>query len=366
MMLLNDYLNIPSLFETPVLIPKNQSFGNSLKEIEEGLHQTDVAIIGVPEDRNSLYNKGCAQAPDIIRSYLYALTHNFSNLYISDLGNIKHQNGLNNTYHALQYVVEQCIENKVTPVIIGGSHDLTYPLFKAVEKKRKTINLTIADSTCDGLSVDDLHDQSFLSHIQKSEALSNLALLGYQSYQSHVNEEIESYRLKDVRENQSQIEPVLRDTDMASFDISVVSSAYAPGNAIASPNGLHGEQFCKLAQYAGFSDRLSCFGIFGANPEINTTHQSEKLAAQALWHFLDGLNNRYKDYPLRDIETYSKKIVHQHDMDRGITFYHNIQNNRWWFNAGTDTDKHIISCSLEDYLDTQRGKLPQRIMRYLK
>lgn len=360
-----DYLNTPGWFETPILIPKNQTILNSLKQLNEGLHQTDVAIIGVPEDGNSLYNKGCAKAPDIIRSYLYPLMGNFSNIYVSDLGNIKHENGLNNTYFALQDIVEYCVQNKVIPVVIGGSHDLTFPIFKGLAKRKQSINIAVADSTIDHLTDKDLHDHSFLSQLLKEDALGNVGLAGYQAYQSTTNEEIESIRLKNLRANLSHAEPMFRDADMASLDISVVSSIYAPGNGIASPNGLHGDQFCKLAQYAGFSDRISCFGLFGANPETNTTHQTEKLAAQAVWHFLDGLNHRYKDYPLRDVETYSKKIVHQHDIDRGIVFYHNIQNNRWWFNAGTEAEKQIISCSFDDYMETQSGKLPERIMRYL-
>ena len=32
-----------------------------------------LALVGVPEDRASVYNRGCAAAPDQIRRYLYRL-----------------------------------------------------------------------------------------------------------------------------------------------------------------------------------------------------------------------------------------------------------------------------------------------------
>lgn len=364
-MQLHNYLDKPTLAQVPLLIPENQTLGHALKEIDKGIHQTDVALIGVAEDANSLYNKGCAKAPDIIRSYLYNLKADFSNIYISDLGNIKSGKGLNDSYFALQEIVEHCLENKVIPVIFGGSHDLSYPVYKAMEASRKTINVAVVDSTIDALSDTDLHDHSFVAHLKKFNSLNNLGILGYQAFQSHTSLDLELHRLKALNQSLNVAEPVLRDADFASFDLAAISAAFSPGNAIASPNGLNAEQFCKLAQYAGFSDRLSCFGIFGANPAIQFTHITEKLAAQAILFFLDGLDNRYKDFPLRDINTYSKKIVHQHDIDRGIVFYHNLKNNRWWFNAGTEEEKSIISCTFEDYIDTQGGKLPERIMRFL-
>lgn len=362
---LKDYFDKPSLFKTPVLIDEKQCIGSTLKSAESGIHQTDIAIIGAMEDTNSLYNKGCAHAPDLIRSYLYALKNNFSNIYISDFGNLKKGNGLNSTYFALQDVVAFCLSNKIIPIILGGSHELTLPAFKAYEQELIRSNIVVLDSTLDNFNVDDLHDHSFLTHLKKSKFAANISALGYQTFQSNMEDEMELYRLKDLNNNINTAEPVLRDAHFASFDISATNSAQAPGCGYASPNGLTAGQFCKLSQFAGFSDRLSCFGIFGVNPKVNTSHQTEKLAAQAIWHFLDGLNNRYKDYPLRDIKTYSKKIVHQQEIDQGIVFYHNIQNNRWWFNAGNEENENIVSCSFEDYMDTQKGKLPKRIMRFL-
>lgn len=362
---LKDYFDKPSIHKTPVLIDDNQTIGATLRSTKDGIQQTDIAIIGVLEDANSLYNKGCEKAPDIIRSYLYALKNSFSNIYVSDFGNLKKGKGLNSTYFALQDIVEYCRNNNIIPVVLGGSHDLTHPIYMALEKTISQINLVLADSTLDNFGVEDLHDHSFLTSLKKSNSLDNISVLGHQAHQSNTDDEMELYRLKDLNKSLTVAEPVLRDADFASFDISVVNAAQAPGCAYNSPNGVSAEQFCKLSQYAGLSDRLSCFGIFGANPSVNSSHLTEKLVAQAVWYFLDGLNFRYKDYPKRDINTYSKKIVHQQDIDRGIVFYHNIQNNRWWFNAGNEEDKKIISCTFEDYLDTQNGKLPERIMRFL-
>lgn len=362
---LNDYFDAPSMVNVPRLIASKDCLQTNLHPQKKGVLDADVALIGVKNDTNSLYNKGCKDAPDLIRSCLYALNGKLNNIYVSDLGNIKPGKGLNDTYFALQDVVTYLLEQRVIPIIIGGSHDLSFPICKAIAEKKEAFNLAVIDSTIDALNPNEMDDHCFLNQIKKTFAIHNLSVLGVQGYQSIEDEEIEILPLKQVRSDIASTEPVLRDADFTSFDISAIKAADAPGCAYSSPNGLNPEHACKLAQYAGLSDRISAFGIFGINPLLDKNIQSSQLAAQIIWHFLNGLDNRFKDYPLRDIQSYSKKIVHQQDIDRAIVFYHNIQNNRWWFNAATEDDMEIISCTLEDYLQTRKGDLPNRVLRFL-
>ena len=46
----------------------------------------ELAIIGVEEDRNSLNNKGCKDAPNAIRKSLYQLFNHWKDIKIIDLG----------------------------------------------------------------------------------------------------------------------------------------------------------------------------------------------------------------------------------------------------------------------------------------
>ena len=63
----------------------------------------------------------------------------------------------------------------------------------------------------------------------------------------------DSHRLGIIRSNSSEMEPVLRNTNLFAMDMSAVRYADAPGCANASPNGLNGEDACQLAYYAGLS-----------------------------------------------------------------------------------------------------------------
>ena len=60
------------------------------------LSQFQIAILGIPEDRNS-FNKGASLAPDRIRSELYKLVSPVSKTNIIDLGNLKAGNTYNDT-----------------------------------------------------------------------------------------------------------------------------------------------------------------------------------------------------------------------------------------------------------------------------
>ena len=70
------------------------------------------------------------------------------------------------------------------------------------------------------------------------------------------------FRVGKIKEHVEEMEPVIRNCHLVSFDMSALAHAYAPANAI-SPNGLTGEEACILMQYAGMSPNMKTIGIFG-------------------------------------------------------------------------------------------------------
>ena len=131
-----------------------------------------------------------------------------------------------------------------------------------------------------------------------------------------------------------------------------------------SPNGLFGEEVCQLARFAGFSDRISAFGLFDVNPHFDNNDQTSALSAQVVWHFVEALNNRYSDYPKREIETYQKLIVADITSNEEMVFYHNNVNNRWWIEIPTSKGREIFSCLFEDYQLASNSQVPEVWMIY--
>src|SRR5207302_6333507 len=67
------------------------------------------------------------------------------------------------------------------------------------------------------------------------------------------------YRVGQVKENIEEMEPVIRNCHLFSFDISALAHAFAPASNI-SPNGFDGEQACVLMRYAGLSPSINTIG----------------------------------------------------------------------------------------------------------
>ena len=70
-------------------------------------------------NRNSEKNIGCGLAPDSVRNYLYQLYGGSYSLRVADLGNIIAGHSSDDTYFALQTVVDNLIRNNIVPIIIG-------------------------------------------------------------------------------------------------------------------------------------------------------------------------------------------------------------------------------------------------------
>ena len=334
----------------------------------------DVAIFGVEECINSVENRSCEDAPDIIRKQLYALQGNFKKLNICDLGNVK-GNTAKDTYAAVKDIVSELAEKNIVSIILGGSQDFTLPIFNGLKTHQPKVNVTIVDNKIDlGKDDNDFHSHSFVSHLLNEKQLRRLEILAYQSYfvpesQLDFLKKHNQYavRLGIMRASIGQIEPIIRDADLLSFDMSAIKQSDSPAYLYANPNGLTAQEACQLSLFAGYSDRIKTFGVFEMNPDFDRNHQSAALAAQMVWHFLEGLNNRQKDYPVKDIETYEKYIIHQDQLDQNIVFYENPVNNRWWIKIPNALgEKEIYACSRYEYEEAKSGRIPDSWVRYYK
>jgi arginase family enzyme len=148
-------------------------------------NQKNIALIGVCEGRHAIENEGSAHAPDIIREQFYKLYHHWPNLKIVDLGNIRQGHTVEDTYFALSQVIGVLIRQKVLPVIMGGSQDLTYANYMAYENIGQLVNIVSVDHSFDlGKEEEPLNSRSYLSKIimHQPNYLFNFTNMGYQTY----------------------------------------------------------------------------------------------------------------------------------------------------------------------------------------
>jgi len=337
----------------------------------------DIAILGVKETRNSADNIGCEVAPDVVREQLYSLMKNAGEFKIIDLGNIEKGAAVQDTYVALKYVINDLLKSKILPVVIGGSHDLTYAQYLAYEDLRKPLHFVVADEKIDLYNIEDtIYDENFLMKIftHSPNYLFNFSIIGHQAYYIHDEAlatlerlNFDSYRLGVVRKKMEDIEPILRDADFLSFDMQAIRSADAQGVVNATPNGLYAEEACQIMRYAGLSNRLSSLGIYQYNPAYDYRNQTAILMAQMIWYFVDGFYDRKNDNPADNEEGFIKFIVDISDTEQELVFYKSKLSDRWWMQIhDTKENKtHLISCSYNDYKQACSDELPDKWLKSL-
>lgn len=328
----------------------------------------DLVFLGVPEDRNSI-NRGASLAPDRIRTYLFQLFAADPKLKILDLGNLKQGNTFKDTYIALREVLGQLLSSNITVVLLGGTQELTVPAFQTLEELNATVNLTTIDRTID-IEKDSvkMDSTSYLTELLfKKRTLFKYTNIGHQAHFTD-RESLnlisrlyhEALRLGSVRADMTLVEPVLRDSQLVSFDMGAIRMPDAPAHIHPSPTGFSAEESCQLARYSGISDNLSVFGIFELNPKFDSRDLSARLAAQMIWYFLDGFSCKNPEDPQSENHNFKTFIVGHSDLDHEITFYKSLRTERWWMEIPNlrDKSKVIISCTPGDYQLASEQEVP--------
>ncbi len=339
-----------------------------------------IAIVGVREERNAVQNAGTMAGPDAIRKYLYKLFSWDENIGVIDLGNIEPGNEISDTYYALNQTCQFLLKKNIIPLIVGGSQDLTYANYLAYEQMEQTVNVVTIDQRLDfGESSEDLSSFGYLNKIvmHRPNYLFNYGNIGHQRYLVQPdllklvdNMYFDAYRLGDMQPVPQKAEPILRNADIVSFDVSAIRMSEAPGSGNAGPNGFYGQEAAQLCRYAGMSDKLTSFGIYEFNPAMDREGQTAHLVAQMIWCFIEGVSQRKMDYPIGDYSEYYKYIVPMTESDHEIIFYKSTKTDRWWMDvpypAGKSRDyerHHLVPCTYEEYQQATNEEMPDRWWR---
>lgn len=346
---------------------------STFPEVKKGT----VAVFGVLEDRRTNASSGSSAGLTAIRSKLYALKNHFDTIDIVDLGNIRPGETVEDTYYAVTSSITEVIKKGGVVLMLGGGQDLSYANYLAYEKLEQAVNLVTVDSRFDiGDVEDEVNSDKFLQKIilHQPNVLFNYSNIGYQTHHT-LPKEIELmnkmyfdiYRLGEVQQNLEGVEPVVRNADMVSFDLSSVRSSDLTGNYRAEPNGFYGEEGCAIARYAGLSDKLSSIGFFDYDSSGDRDKRGAHLVAQMIWYFLWGIANRKGDYPFSDKNDYLKYTVAIKNGQYDIVFYKSQKSDRWWMEVpypskrGVKYERHfMVPCSYMDYQNACNEEIPDR------
>lgn len=343
--------------------------------------QGGLVLFGIPEERGAVQNSGCSEGCDIIRHYLYRLVPPHSETKLVDLGNLRCGNSLDDTYVAIAEVGSLILEKQATLLLLGGSQDILFGIYKAFETLSRIVNICTIDSRFGLGGEAEINTQSYLKHIvmQQPNYLFNFTNIGYQTYfvgneyvklMQELN--FDAYRVGAVQAAINCAEPLVRNADIIGASVSSVRQSDAPGNANPSPHGFYGEQLCQIARFAGMSDKVSVFYLADYNPRYDLIGQTAHMLAHAAWFFIEGYFNRLDDNP------YGKRYNYQHftvDMQsHGIelVFLKSKRSERWWMEVPCDDDERreryarhlLIPCNESEYRRALDDEIPELWWKY--
>lgn len=332
------------------------------------LENISIALICVNENRGADLENENYNFNDFRKAFYQLFPGNW-NKGIADLGDALVGNETSDTYFVLKTICASLIKLKIIPLVVGGSQDLTYALYRAFDQLDQMVNLVAIDNKFDFAKDDKLDSDSYLSKIIVEEPtnLYNFCSVGYQTYYTS-QEEIDlieklyfdTYRLGEISKNSAIVEPVFRDADIISLDLKSIKSSDSGNTTEFYPNGFDGREICTLARYAGISDKVSVFGIFN---QFYTKNEYQ-LIAQIVWYFIEGHHLRSYEYPFEDKTDYNRYIVLAEDEE--LVFYKSNRSERWWMEINYNTiynktvKKTLLPCTNDDYVAACNAEIPER------
>lgn len=329
------------------------------------LENADFVIVGFGENRGSMPSTS-NEGPDAIRKEFYSLFHWHQDVKIADVGNVKPGAALQDSYAALRSVVNELIVNNKRVIILGGSHDLTLSQYHAYSSNQQIIEATCVDAKFDLDPDSVLPADVFLMEMLTAEPnfIRHYNHIGFQSYLVHPTMletmdklRFDFYRVGRVKERIEEMEPVIRNSNLFSFDISAIQHSHAPANRL-TPNGFNGEEACTLMQYAGMSMNVSTIGIYGYLPQQDEHNLTAKQIAHMLWYLMDGSNKSKYEAKLEDRENFNEFRLFFAEVE--TTFLQSKKTGRWWMET---PDGKMIACSHYDYIVASDNHIPERWMR---
>lgn len=366
---LNDFLdpvNIPFLSNDEIY--REGQIGKTILIYEDhfpDLEDIDVIIMGCNETRGNGNSKGYEHGIDPIRKEFYSLYLWHKNIRVADIGNVKIGAELSDTYAALKTVSAELLKHGKKIIILGGSHDLTLAQYDAYRSQSKIIEVTGVDAYID-LSMDNpVKSSNFLMEILTGEPnyIRHYNHIGFQSYYVHPRMletmdklRFDCYRLGKVKENIEEMEPVMRTSDMLSFDLSALgATTFMEGS---SPNGFNGEEACSLMRFAGMSEKMQSVGIYGYDQTRDPYNTLAKQVSQMLWYYIDGIYFGRLEADLNDKQMFNECHIAFGNID--TTFIQSLKTGRWWMRM---PDDQYIPCSQSDFNQAGNNEIPERWLR---
>ncbi|WP_333850629.1 formimidoylglutamase [Epilithonimonas sp.] len=351
-----DFIIAPRQFRT-----EKWQIGN---KITNEIKENSIVLLFVSDYRGA---NGDAESQDFtgIRREFYKLSQLDFDIPIIDLGDLVSGKTPQDSHYILQEVLSACHQKGAVPLIIGGSNDLAFSLFSALNYHQKDINYTQISNVVSLKEDEQIHESTFLSKIlgSKDFSIKNYHHLGYQK---HLNEmdsvklikevQFDIIRLAEMMNSTEKTEPYFRKADLVTINCDAIETFAEAFSMNPQVNGLNRREICAYMKEIGLSERLKSVGIFNYNI-YSDSQLNHQLLAQMIWYLIEGINIQKSHPKEKSYETFYVLIN-----DEQYAFKREVFSNLWYFGEDENID-NCIPCSRSDFDEAKRGFLGQRFTR---
>jgi arginase len=251
-----------------------------------------IALLGVPYDAASSFQRGAARGPAAIREGLASSASNgWSESMVdlrapgivSDAGDV----GIVGTDEEIRARIESAMAAVMAssnrPIVLGGDHSITYPLVRAVRKRYPRLAILHIDAHGD---LYDAFEGNRYSHacpfarIMEERLADRLVQVGIRTMNGHQRQQadrfgVEVVTMRDWNDDRafSFAEPLY-----VSIDLDGLDPAFAPGVAHREPGGLSTRQVVQIIQRV----RATIIGadVVECNPSFDQAGLTPLVAAK--------------------------------------------------------------------------------------
>lgn len=260
--------------------------------------------------RRNLGRPGAAQGPHVLREFLARLPILKPQLTCYDVGNITCLDGdLEAAQQALGEVIANLLTHGITPIIIGGGHEVAWGHYQGIAQAysqealgiinfdahfdmRPTMNNNLGNSGTPFLQIAKAHElanRRFDYNCIGIQRAGNIKQL----FDTALSYQVHTLLADDLHQHQSQkcanfIERIIEQNQILylTLCLDVFAAAYAPGVSAPQAFGLSPWQVTPSVRQLASSGKVISYDIAELAPNYDNDHITAKLAASFVFEIL--------------------------------------------------------------------------------
>lgn len=272
----------------------------------------------------------------------------------------------------IEKLLAESITNPMSVVLTLGTHTYIEDIFFAeAEKQINPFNM----GNCSTSGEELLYLGELKEKYTHQIFLTNLIQIGLQLHLSSPNflnkldeENFEYHRVGALKEDFTQVEPLMRDINYLRFDANSIKNSDFPAKSDFNPSGLTSEEALQTLRYAGLSPKMNLIHFTGFLEE-HIDPVSLEFLAQAVWYISHGLDGKVTEDPFNS-KTIQEYVIEHDYYDFPLSFLRSKKSGRWWMKIPSTPDApftHIaIACDAHDYQKVIEGEIPYRLLKALE